>query len=72
MATPRWEHTTVRMIASGFFAMRLDRDELEKKLVEMSEKGWDLISALPEYGFDGRMRGALLVFKRPYQDPISL
>ncbi len=50
----------------GFFRSVVDRDEMERKLAELAEKEWELVSAIPignqRYGLTGSI---LMIFKRP-------
>jgi hypothetical protein len=68
MNPPRWQFMTVKIAADGIFFPAVDRQELEAKLVELSDKGWQLASTIPEIGLFGSMRAALLIFKRPVTD----
>jgi hypothetical protein len=61
----RWQYTTDKIIAGGFFISSISRDELERRLKERSEDGWEFVSPIPITGFYGGMRELLLIFRRP-------
>ena len=50
MSRQRWQYMTVKLVADGIFFPTFHRGQLEKKLAEMSEKGWELASSLAELG----------------------
>ena len=61
----RWQYITDAIYAGGFFLRTVDRGELESRIKERDEQGWELVSALPINGYYGATREALMIFRRP-------
>ena len=61
----RWQYITDAIYAGGFFGRSIDRGELESRLKERNEQGWELVSVLPLNGFYGVTREVLIIFRRP-------
>jgi hypothetical protein len=61
----RWQYLTVDFRVGGFFGPAVNRDELERKLAELAENGWELISAIPIGSGYGATRSIFMILKRP-------
>lgn len=40
----QWEYKTIRFAKRGFWSSQLDHEELERKLNERGNDGWELVS----------------------------
>jgi Domain of unknown function (DUF4177) len=43
----RWEYKTLQIDAKGIFSVTVDEPGLEKKLAQLGEEGWELVTAHP-------------------------
>lgn len=62
----RWQYLTVSFPVGGFFRNAVDRDAMERKLTELAENEWELVSAVPISGsMNGATNSIFMIFKRP-------
>ena len=62
----RWQYLTVDMPLGTFFGRVLNRDKFERKLAELAENNWELVSAIPiGSGWYGSTRSIFMILKRP-------
>jgi len=62
----QYEYKTLDFRKKSFFTSAIDPKALEEKLNEYAERGWEVVS-LSLIGWYAR--GAIVVFKRPTNDP---
>jgi hypothetical protein len=60
----RWEYRTVKMPAKGVFGGKIDENELDVRLNELGEQGWELVCAFDTNQVEGATRDILAIFKR--------
>ena len=64
MPRDRWQYQTARLEVGGIMKPKVDLDALRQELDRYGAEGWELVSALPLGGADGKTGGILCVFKK--------
>jgi hypothetical protein len=64
MPRDRWQYQTARVEVGGIIKAKVDLDALRQELDRYGAEGWELVSALPLGGSDGKTGGILCVFKK--------
>jgi hypothetical protein len=60
----RWEFKTLKHPTKGLLGGKFDEEELDRKLNELGQQGWDLVSAFTTSQAQGQSRDIVAVFKR--------
>lgn len=60
-----WEYKTIKLATTGFSGGKLNEVELEEKMNQLGQQGWELTTAFDTNQSYGQTRDVVAIFKRP-------
>jgi hypothetical protein len=63
--TTTWEYLTIHIPHPRLQAGKMNRKDIDKRLAEAGQDGWEAYSFFPDVNLAGERDGALILCKRP-------